>query len=175
MSEKFLSIYKKSKRGLMMKELWQVRLRFEKAIMDSQLPQFQLFHKAGTWFFQGWEKGMRKEPAYQLKLIISEHYPDKMPELYITYPTVLPKYKNYGTINEESSSHQFHTCQNGPDGCVQICHFKSTIWDASKTCVGVFIKGILWLLSYELHLINGKSINDNLLYIKRRQENANRT
>lgn len=74
------------------------------------------------------------------------------------------------TINSVGSSHAFHTLSNGPDGCVQICHFKSEFWDASKTCVGVLFKGLLWLEAYDIYLKTDMSIASILSNWKRRQE-----
>ena len=62
------------------------------------------------------------------------------------------------TINSDKTSHEFHTYGNGPNGCVQICHTQKQKWDASKTCVGVFFKGILWVTAYTVHLETGDSI-----------------
>lgn len=138
--------------------------------MSSQLPQFELYHSDDEYFFQGWQSSISENRNYQLKLVIPKHYPDQRPNLYITYPVILPKYKNQGTINSDYQvSHAFHTCRNGPGGCVQICHFNPSTWDATRTCVGVFFKGMLWLIAYEYHLTWGKSIDENIREIKRRQ------
>ena len=146
------------------------RVLLEKAIMAQEMPQFKLHCNNGEWYFKGWQIATTESRRYQLELAIPPNYPDQMPFLYVTSPVTLLKHLNQGTINEEECSHAFHTGKRGPEGCVQICHFKSNTWDASRTCVGVFTKGILWLISYECHLTNGESIDANLREFKRRQK-----
>jgi hypothetical protein len=146
------------------------RLNLEAAILAEEMPQFRLSVDNGSYCFKGWQIATTANRKYELKLVIPPYYPDQMPSLYVNNPLILPKYKNQGTINSAPGSHAFHTNSKGPGGCVEICHSKSTSWDASKTCVGVFTKGILWLIAYECHLTNGKSINDNLIQFKRRQQ-----
>ena len=143
------------------------RLQVEKGIMARELPQFIFFEIGNDSYFQGWHI-VSTGLLYQLKLVLSEWYPDQMPSLYVTYPLILWKYGG-NTINSEGVSHAFHTFSNGPNGCVQICHFKSENWDASKTCVGVLFKGILWLEAYAMHFVTGMTIADILEQWKRRQ------
>ena len=146
------------------------RLILENEILAKEMPQFRLNSEGTSYFFKGWQIATHTNRKYELKLVIPAYYPDQMPSLYVNNPLTLPKFKNQGTINSAHNSHDFHTNSAGPGGCVEICHSKSISWDASKTCVGVFTKGILWLIAYECHLTNGKSINDNLLQFKRRQQ-----
>jgi hypothetical protein len=143
------------------------RLQLEKVIMARELPQFMFYQMGNETYFQGWH-AVLTGLLYQLKLVLSEWYPDQMPSLYVTYPLILWKYGE-NTINSEGVSHAFHTLSNGPGGCVQICHFSRENWDASKTCVGVLFKGILWLEAYAVHLVTGMSIADILDQWKRRQ------
>ena len=143
------------------------RHQLEKAIMAKELPQFQFYEIGEDRYFEGWQR-TSTGGLYLIKLVLSVWFPDQMPSLYITCPQTLWKYGG-GNINSEGASHAFHTRSNGPGGCVQICHFKSENWDASRTCVGVFFKGILWLEAYDVHLAMGMSIEDILEKWKRRQ------
>jgi len=142
------------------------RLQLERRIMARELPQFMFYRFGNEAYFQGWH-GVSSGLLFQLKLVLWEWHPDQMPSLYVSYPLILWKYGG-NTINSEGVSHAFHTLSNGPNGCVQICHFKSEHWDASKTCVGVFFKGILWLEAYAVHLVTGMTIADILDEWKRR-------
>ena len=146
------------------------RLGIESDIIADQMPQFKLHQNNGKWYFKGWSPDAYDSERYHLTLGIPSHYPDQMPLLYVTYPRILSKFQNRGAVNDHENSHDFHTGSNGSEGCVQICHFNSDTWDASSTCVGVFMKGVLWWMAYEMHLLNGKTINENLIILKERQE-----
>ena len=149
------------------------RLEIEKAIMEKELPQFELSQTGDDTYFWGWHTTAYKGRRFLLKLNLSPYYPDEIPKLYVTEPKKLKKYGG-GDINSLGGSHEFHTNGNGPGGVVQICHFAKGQWDPSKTCVGVFYKGIIWLESYDLHLATGKDIAIITNEIKKRQENGTR-
>jgi hypothetical protein len=145
------------------------RLQFEKSIIQHEMPQFQLYQMGDENYFHGRQTTTVLVRQYTLKLIIPAWYPDEMPLLFVTSPLTLHKFGGRGTINNEGVSHDFHTQENGPGGCVQICHFKSESWDASQTCVGIFQKGQLWLEAYDVHLCTGLSIAEILNNWKRSQ------
>lgn len=126
--------------------------------MARELPQFVLYQIGDESSFQGFQS-TSLGGWYHLKLVLPSWYPDKMPELFVDFPVIL--WKRDGTIIA-GVSHAFHTHSNGPGGYVQICHCSPTDWDASKTCVGVFFKGIMWLEAYSHHLLTGKSIAEIL-------------
>ena len=134
-----------------------LRMRIEQAAVARELPQFEFFQKWNDNCFMGWHTTLTSRRNFQLKLILSKFYPDQMPKLYVTHPRTLWKHGG-GTTNSIGVSHAFHTRGNGPDGCVQICHFSDSSWDASKNCVGILFKGILWLEAYDVHLITGMDI-----------------
>jgi len=144
------------------------RLNYEKRIMAEYLPQFQLYRSGVNPYFNGYYTTPTNKKSFNLKVNILPWYPDEMPELYVTSPLNLYTCKGFDTINSKGISHEFHTLSNGPNGCVQICHFKTENWDASKTCIGVLFKGILWVQAYEMHLVTRKSIADILENWKRR-------
>jgi hypothetical protein len=136
------------------------RLLLEKILMAREMPQFSLFSMGEDSYFEGWQFTSNGS-FYRLKIVLSEWYPDHLPNMYVTSPSVLRKYD--GTIlNSDGTSHAFHTLSNGPGGYLQICHFGPLNWDASKTCVGVATKGILWLEAYTRHLATGMTIAEIL-------------
>ena len=145
------------------------RLDFEARILSQKLPQFQLYRLDYGPVFTGYQRVVSAPGfLFQLALCIPEWYPDEMPSLYVVSPRILTTYDGI-SINSLGASHAFHTCSNGPGGVIQICHFNTQTWDASKTCVGVFFKGILWLEAYGVHLATGMRIADILDQWKERQ------
>jgi hypothetical protein len=144
------------------------RLAFEIKIMKHEFPQFRPYGRSGEYYFSGWQT-TSIGTKYKLRLNIPLFYPDHVPSLYVTSPHTLRSYKGGSTVNSQGTSHAYHTLSNETDSCVQICHFDSSNWDASKTCVAVFTKGILWLDAYEMHLTSGKDIATILSSWKRSQ------
>jgi hypothetical protein len=151
-----------------MKRKIDTRIEFEKQIMSRNLPQFRFYDFRTDRYFSGWQKTTVNHHLYELKLEIPPYYPDLEPHLYVTSPTTLFRYNSLNTINSLGLTHEFHTLHNGPKGCIQICHGGPENWNASKTCVGVFVKGVLWLEAYETHLVTGESIATILFNWKRR-------
>jgi len=134
-----------------------VRLSMESQILRRELPQFRLYYdRYSSPYASGWVTTTVERNSYEFELELGEMYPDEQPELYVTYPLILRGYWGHMNINQREASHNFHTCDNGPSGCVQICYDNG--WNAAKTCVGVLLKGILWLEMYEAYLRDGKSI-----------------
>lgn len=150
------------------------RIKNEEKIISKELPQFHLFKLDDEYSFEGWHTTTTNRLAFELKLSLPTGYPDVMPALYVTYPTILRKYGG-GTINSIGVSHAFHTLGNGPGGCIQICHFKNENWDASKTCVGVLFKGMLWCEACAVHLRTGREIAEIFDNWKRSQLHGKRT
>ena len=138
----------------------QKRLAVEEQILNRELPQFRFHNRSGDTFVSGHQGANGASRQYQLKLQLTPDYPYEMPMLYIASPTTLWKHRHKGTINAEGVSHAFHTQENGPGGCVQVCHFEN--WVSTNTCVAVFLKGILWIQAYEHHLATGDDIADFL-------------
>jgi len=137
------------------------RILDEKALLEKTLSQFKLHRIGNEWCFIGWQTASIRNWKFQLMVPIPKYYPDQMPEQYVIVPTVLNKYGG-GTINEKECSHDFHTGKRGPQGCVTICHYRESTWDASHTCLGIFTKGILWIEAYASHLVTGCTIADIL-------------
>ena len=97
-----------------------------------------------------------------MRVAIPKWYPSEMPSLYVVSPNRLRKFGCSSYINDEGASHPNHTMGTGPNGCVEICHFKPENWDASQTCAGVLAKGIMWCEAYDCHLVTGLSIAEIL-------------
>ena len=137
------------------------RIREEAYHMSIELSQFKLFKRGSETSFQGWHTTKMGHRRFELKVLLPKGYPEVVPPLYVTSPLTLRKYGG-GTINSIVASHAFHTLGNGPGGCIQICHFGTGNWDASKTCIGVLFKGMLWCEAYAVHLRTGLNISEIL-------------
>lgn len=137
----------------------QYRLAFEKQLLARKMPHFQFYNPTGDTHVTGWARTSSGN-SYQGKLVLPPDYPYDEPELFIASPRILWKHGHRGTINNEGTSHAFHTYSNERDGCVQVCHTMD--WDSSKTCVLVLVKMHLWLEAYEAHLKTGRDIADYL-------------
>ena len=138
----------------------QRRLAFEEQILAKELPQFRFQNRHQDTFISGYQGANGPYRRYQLKLVLTCHYPYEMPNLYVVSPITLRKSCVCCTVNAEGVSRAFHTRSNGPGGCVQICHFGS--WVSTNTCVKVFLKGIAWIQAYENHLSTGEDLADFL-------------
>ena len=147
------------------------RLFIEQSIMIIKLPHFKLYQLNNEFYFKGWYNttiGVR----YLLKLNISEHYPDKIPELYVLSPKPFWQQGKIDPMNNIQSSHAFHTSNNDSKGNIQICHYDSGSWHAGCTCVGVMTKGQIWCEANAEHLSTGVSIDTIITQWKKDIENG---
>lgn len=110
--------------------------------------------------FSGWHTTSGNGNRYQLRAQLSYSYPNEKPRLSIVTPKVLYKHGSFDTLNDIGSSHTFHIYGTDNDGNIDVCH--TLYWDASKTCVGVILKGFLWCEAYDHYLKTGLSIDDIL-------------
>lgn len=133
------------------------RILFERKLIRKHFPQFELV-KGCVLSFVGWHKTTIGNNRYRMRLVLPHGYPDKMPNLYVTYPRNLHKIHSAKPL--ESYSHAFHTHEVAPGDYVEVCHHTSHSWNANNTSIGVLSKGLMWLDAYEAYLRNGKSIND---------------
>jgi len=132
-----------------------VRLAVEQKLVNREFPDFSMSWWENVAQFEGWHSPIGSG-WYQLRLFLPPHYPDQAPNLYVVNPNPLLKRCGCCSINAEQRSHSFHTWENGPNGCVQICH--NRFWDASQTSVLVILKGILWLRAYEAYWATSRPI-----------------
>lgn len=137
-----------------------LRLELEDQLLRSELPQFSLCYRGYSQpYAEGWQTTTVDRNSYKLRLELGNYFPDEQPKLYVTSPRILRDYYRCGTINAEGTSHKFHTWENGPGGCVQICHGDD--WDATTTCLSVLLKGVLWLEFYENYLRTGETVAEH--------------
>ena len=138
------------------------RLAFEKALLGRVMPQVQFYNYSHDTYVEGAFGVAGNWRDFILRSDLPADYSDGMPTLSVISPHTLFR-NDGGTINELGLSHAFHTCPNGPGGCVRICHCRSQNWDASRTLVEVFTKGALWLSAYQAHLETGRSLSEFML------------
>jgi len=145
------------------------RLLVERAIMIKTYPYFGFYKSDNIAYVRGWYRSTAGN-NYHLKLIFSDYYPDRIPELYLLSPKTLWKYCLVGTINQLEASHQFHTLSSDFDDHIQLCHYGSEKWHAACTSIGVMTRGLLWIEAYEDHLKTGEDINTIINQWKRRKQ-----
>ena len=133
------------------------RLALEEKILSRELGNFTFCDRAYNTYVRGLQT-TSSGTLYELQLTFPAYYPDRRPNLYVTYPKPLWRYPSCETLDSLGISHAFHTLGKGPDGSLEICHFNAADWDASKTCVAVLMKGIIWCDLYDAHLATGKDI-----------------
>jgi hypothetical protein len=132
------------------------RIDFEKALVGMEFPGFRQFVRASSFGFIGQFAPKAGSGSYELTAEASEAYPYVEPDLLVTRPHVLWMYGGLTSINSLGTTHDYHAHDNGPDGCVKICHV--LLWDPSMTFVQVLLKGIIWLEAYAIHLRTGATI-----------------
>ena len=149
-------------RGVTMLDDYQMaRMELESRILRQELPQFTLhFGRYTAPYAAGRVTTTVDRNVYELKLDIGLSCLDCKPKLFVTYPKILKGYRWDKPINKRGTSHAFHTWNNGPGGIVQICHSKH--WDASKSCVDVLVRGLLWLELYDAYRRDGRTIAEHL-------------
>ena len=98
--------------------------------------------------------------SYQIWSPIPNQYPYERPPVYVYKPNPLPAYLLGKSVNSYSTSHSMHTLCNGPNGEVQICHWRDERWHSAITLNKVMLKVVLWLEAYEQYLSSGSPISD---------------
>lgn len=118
------------------------RLILEQQILQRDgLTQFGIYFDAARSQYYVWgECHTNVGKAYALWSPIPVRYPYDCPPLYVLRPNPLWGYES-GSINSYGLSHQMHTLSNGPNGEVQICHWRSDRWHSGVTLNKVLIKG----------------------------------
>ena len=145
----------------MLDDYQMARMSLENSNLKQELPQFTLyFSRYIVPYVIGLVRTTVDYNQYELKLDIGPSCLDSKPKLFITYPKVLKGYHWQKSINKRGVCHAFHTWKNGPGGIVQICH--SEYWDASKSCVDILLRGLLWLELYDAYLRDGRTIAEHL-------------
>ncbi len=138
------------------------RLILEQGILlRDGLSQFSILFDTQRALYYVWgEHRTNSGRPYVLWSPIPSTFPWSRPPLYIYSPNPLPAYGG-STINRygpSEISHGMHTLSNGPNGEVQICHWRDERWHSGITLNKVLLKGLLWLEAYEQHLTTGRQI-----------------
>lgn len=136
------------------------RISIENRILNIDgFSQFQIYRRTNrnSYFLWGDHK-TNSGRIYTLWGPMPSNYPNACPPMYIYKPNPLIGYGGTKTINSYGLSHCMHTLYNGPNGEVQICHWREARWDSSITLNRVTLKVVIWLEAYEQHLFSGKSI-----------------
>lgn len=135
------------------------RLRTEQAILNQDgLSQFEIYvaESGNSYYLLGTHRTNSRR-SYDLWIPIPAFYPNLRPPLYIAKPRLVPMF-NGRSVNNLGVSHEMHTLSNGPNGEVQICHWRDDRWHPGLTLNKVMLKGLIWLEAYEQHLSSGQSI-----------------
>jgi hypothetical protein len=135
--------------------LEQDRIDLEETLVKIYLSGFRKTSLPSGLGFTGWVTPKTGSGSYELGLDARE-CPYGKPDLLVTFPRVLWMHGGRKSINSLGTTHSYHTWDNGPNGCVRICHTLG--WDPSNSCVQVLLKGIIWLESYSIHLLTGITI-----------------
>lgn len=139
------------------------RLVLENQILERDgLSQFQV-HRAqqgGESYYLWGVHRTNAGNAYTIWSPIPIHFPYARPPVYVYEPNPLPGYRYGETINGAGLSHAMHTLSNGPNGEVQICHWRDERWHSGITLNKVMIKVVLWLEGYEQYRTSGTTISD---------------
>ena len=138
----------------------QERLGLENQILQHDgLSQFQVYQSNNGYAFYLWGTHRTNSGnAYELWSPIPSGYPSNRPPVYVWKPNPLRGYSYIKTINSYGVSHSMHTLSNGPNGEVQICHWRDERWHSGITLNKVMLKVVLWLEAYEQHLSSGDPI-----------------
>ena len=140
----------------------QERLGLENQILQRDgLSQFQVYQSNDGYSFFLWGTHRTSSAnAYEIWSPIPSGYPSSRPRVYVRKPNPLWGYSSEMTINAYDVSHNMHTLSNGPNGEVQICHWRDERWHSGITLNKVMIKVVLWLEAYEQHLSSGDPITN---------------
>lgn len=139
----------------------QERLVLENQILQRDgLSQFQVYRSQyGESFFLSGVHKTNSENSYTIWSPIPVVYPNRRPPVYVTEPNPLWGFQYQNKVNSYGLSHDMHTLDNGPNGEVQICHWRDDRWHSGITLNKVMIKVVLWLEGYEQHFSSGNTIS----------------
>ena len=136
------------------------RIGYENEILrQSGMSQFEIFQGQGRYFLWG-EHRSSSGNAYTLRAPLPSGYPVSRPPVYVFKPNPLWEYGRVHSINRYGVSHAMHTLEPGPNGEVQICHWRYERWHSGITLNKVMLKAVLWLEAYEQHLSTGRDIDE---------------
>lgn len=99
------------------------------------------------------------DKEYTLRVYLPSDFPNSCPSMIVSFPCHCLKKKDGSFLN--GSSGEDHTLSS-KDGCTQICHSRSGLWQNDYTLYQVVTKGLVWLEAYELHLWTGDPLDTYL-------------
>ena len=132
------------------------RLAIEEKLLQKYMPDFKFYDRTQNTYIAGIVNGPQVTQDYTVMIPLPLDFPFSKPKMYIIRPEILRLFGGQATVNSLSTSHDFHTLENGPNGVVQICYLSH--WDASITCVKAILMARLWLVAYEQHLLTGEPV-----------------
>jgi len=146
---------------------FQKRIAIEQHVVGIETGFFLSYSAKGPCFI-GWSKTSGNGSWYQLQLQLTYAFPNEKPILTILSPKRLFKFNSIEVLNDIGPSHDFHINGTDGNGYLEICHTRN--WDASKSCVGIILKGCLWGEAYDYYIATGVTIDDALKKIKEKQK-----
>ena len=140
---------------------------YERLILEDQillrngLSQFRIYRHENprSYYLSGTHK-TNSGRSYEILSPIPDQYPDERPPVYVNKPNPLPAYPPGESVNSYGILHYMHTLGNGPNGEVQICHWRDERWHSAITLNKVMLKVVLWLEAYEQYLSSGSPISN---------------
>jgi len=154
-----------------MTKFFNERIAMERYIVSIETPSFIPSDTLKGPCFTGWHMTSGIGSWYKLQLQLTNNFPNEKPILTIVSPKRLYKYKSQQVLNDIGTSHTFHINGTDVNGNLEICHTRN--WDASKSCVGIIIKGCLWWEAYDYNLATGITIDDTLTKLGGKQQTFN--
>ena len=137
------------------------RLTYENQVLQHDgMSQFHIYKDQANGYYLLGDHHTSANRSYTLWSPIPLGFPNSRPPFYIHRPNPLWEFGATRTINSYGISHRMHTLSNGPNGEVQICHWRDERWHSGITFNKVLIKAMLWLEAYEQHLSTGRHIDD---------------
>ena len=137
------------------------RLTYENQVLQCDgMSQFQIYRDQTSGYYLLGDHRTNANHSYTLWSPIPSGFPHSRPHLYVYRPNPLWGFARTSTTNSCGVSHRMHTLSNGPNGEVQICHWRDERWHSGITFNKVMIKAMLWLEAYEQHLSTGRDIDD---------------
>ena len=136
------------------------RLTYENQVLERDgMSQFRIYRAQDNDYYLSGDHRTNSRNMYTLWCPIPYGFPHSRPPLYVHSPNPLFAWGRANTINGFGTSHRMHTLSNGPNGEVQICHWRDDRWHSGITFNRVLMKAMLWLEAYEQHLSTGYDID----------------
>lgn len=137
------------------------RLTYENQVLKQDgMSQFQIYGNPSDGYYLYGDHRTNADSSYGLWSPIPAGFPTARPCVYVHTPNPLWAFRRAQTINGLGVSHRMHTLSNGPNGEVQICHWRDDRWHSGITFNRVMIKAMLWLEAYEQHFSTGRGIDE---------------